>query len=48
MAIGSGGNYAYAAARALMDTDKNAEDIARRAMEIAPRRHLCLQPIPTS
>jgi len=35
MAIGSGGNYAYAAARALMDTDKNAEDIARRAMEIA-------------
>ncbi|TDH37825.1 ATP-dependent protease subunit HslV [Pseudohoeflea suaedae] len=35
MAIGSGGNYAYAAARALMDTDKSAEDIARRAMEIA-------------
>lgn len=35
MAIGSGGNYAYAAARALMDTDKNAEEIARRAMEIA-------------
>ncbi|MCR9136948.1 MAG: ATP-dependent protease subunit HslV [Alphaproteobacteria bacterium] len=35
MAIGSGGNYAYAAARALMDTDRNAEEIARRAMEIA-------------
>ena len=35
MAIGSGGNYAYAAARALMDSDKNAEEIARRAMEIA-------------
>jgi len=35
MAIGSGGNYAYAAARALMDSDKTAEDIARRAMEIA-------------
>ncbi|AKI02890.1 ATP-dependent protease HslVU, peptidase subunit [Hoeflea sp. IMCC20628] len=35
MAIGSGGNYAYAAARALMDTDKTAEEIARRAMEIA-------------
>lgn len=35
MAIGSGGNYAYAAARALMDTDKSAEEIARRAMEIA-------------
>ncbi|MDP2120267.1 MAG: ATP-dependent protease subunit HslV [Hoeflea sp.] len=35
MAIGSGGNYAYAAARALMDTDRSAEEIARRAMEIA-------------
>lgn len=35
MAIGSGGNYAYAAARALMDTDKTAAEIARRAMEIA-------------
>ena len=34
-AIGSGGNYALAAARALMDTDKSAEEIARRAMEIA-------------
>jgi ATP-dependent HslUV protease subunit HslV len=35
MAIGSGGNYALAAARALSDTDKDAETIARRAMEIA-------------
>jgi ATP-dependent HslUV protease subunit HslV len=35
MAIGSGGNYALAAARALMDTDKDAEEIARRAMQIA-------------
>jgi ATP-dependent protease HslVU, peptidase subunit len=35
MAIGSGGNYALAAARALMDSDKTAEEIARRAMEIA-------------
>ena len=35
MAIGSGGNYAYAAARALMETDMPAEDIARRAMQIA-------------
>jgi len=35
IAIGSGGNYAYAAARALMDTDLSAEDIARRAMAIA-------------
>ncbi|MEC9243856.1 ATP-dependent protease subunit HslV [Nitratireductor rhodophyticola] len=35
MAIGSGGNFALAAARALADTDKDAEEIARRAMEIA-------------
>ncbi len=35
MAIGSGGNYALAAARALMDTDRSAEEIARKAMEIA-------------
>ncbi|WP_011582804.1 MULTISPECIES: ATP-dependent protease subunit HslV [Chelativorans] len=35
MAIGSGGNYALAAARALIDTDKSAEEIARKAMEIA-------------
>ncbi|WP_274423477.1 ATP-dependent protease subunit HslV [Chelativorans sp. YIM 93263] len=35
MAIGSGGNYALAAARALVDTDRDAEEIARRAMEIA-------------
>ncbi len=35
VAIGSGGNYAFAAARALMDTDKSAEEIARRALDIA-------------
>ncbi len=35
MAIGSGGNYALAAARALVDSDKNAEEIARKAMQIA-------------
>ena len=35
MAIGSGGNFALAAARALLDTDKDAEAIARKAMEIA-------------
>jgi ATP-dependent HslUV protease subunit HslV len=35
MAIGSGGNYALAAARALYDTDRDAEEIARKAMEIA-------------
>lgn len=34
-AIGSGGNYALAAGRALMDQDLNAEEIARRAMSIA-------------
>jgi ATP-dependent HslUV protease, peptidase subunit HslV len=35
MGIGSGGNYALAAARALLDSDKSAEEIARRAMAIA-------------
>ena len=35
MAIGSGGNYALSAARALADTDYDAEEIARRAMKIA-------------
>lgn len=36
IAIGSGGNYALAAARALMDVPGlSAEDIARRAMKIA-------------
>ena len=34
-AIGSGGNFALAAARALMDTDLTAEQIARKAMAIA-------------
>lgn len=34
-AIGSGGNYALAAGRALMDSDLTAEEIARRAMAIA-------------
>lgn len=34
-AIGSGGNYALAAARALADSDRDAEAIARRAMEVA-------------
>ena len=33
--IGSGGNYALAAARALFDTDLDAEAIARKAMAIA-------------
>ena len=34
-AIGSGGQFALAAARALIDTDLDAETIARRAMAIA-------------
>ena len=33
--IGSGGNYALAAARALLAFDLSAEEIARRAMKIA-------------
>jgi ATP-dependent HslUV protease subunit HslV len=35
MAIGSGGNYALAAARALYDSKLSAEDIARKSLEIA-------------
>ena len=34
-AIGSGGNFALAAARGLMDSDLDAEQVARRAMAIA-------------
>ena len=34
-AIGSGGNYALAAARALIETELDAETIARKAMKIA-------------
>jgi len=35
LAIGSGGNYALAAARALLDQDLGAEQVARKAMGIA-------------
>ena len=35
MGIGSGGNYALAAARALKDTDLDAEAIVRRGLEVA-------------
>lgn len=35
MAIGSGGNYAIAAARALLDTDLSAREIAEKSMKIA-------------
>ncbi|MGB0505199.1 MAG: ATP-dependent protease subunit HslV [Pikeienuella sp.] len=34
-AVGSGGNYALAAGRALFDSDLDAESIARKAMTIA-------------
>src|SRR3982750_510480 len=35
MGIGSGGNYALAAARALIETDMDAETIVRRSLDIA-------------
>jgi ATP-dependent HslUV protease, peptidase subunit HslV len=35
VAIGSGGNYALAAALALMDTEQDAETIVKKAMSIA-------------
>ena len=33
--IGSGGNYALAAAKVLMDTDMCAEDVAKKAIKVA-------------
>ena len=33
--IGSGGNYALAAAKVLMETDMSAEDIAKNAIKVA-------------
>ena len=33
--IGSGGNYALAAAKVLIETDMNAEEIARKALKVA-------------
>ena len=33
--IGSGGNYALAAAKVLIETDLNAEDIAKKAIKVA-------------
>ena len=33
--IGSGGNYALAAAKVLMETDLSAEEVARKAIKIA-------------
>ncbi len=52
MGIGSGGNYALAAGRALLSTDLDAEAIARRALEIAAEicvytnRNLIVESIP--
>jgi ATP-dependent HslUV protease subunit HslV len=52
MGIGSGGNYALAAARALLPTDLDAETIARRSLEIASEicvytnRNVVLESIP--
>ena len=40
MAIGSGGNFALAAARALCDTKSKPEEIARKSLEIAAE--LCI------
>ncbi|MBH00824.1 MAG: HslU--HslV peptidase proteolytic subunit [Candidatus Pelagibacter sp.] len=33
--IGSGGNYALAAAKVLMDSDMSAEDVAKKAIKVA-------------
>jgi ATP-dependent HslUV protease subunit HslV len=52
MGIGSGGNYALAAGRALLSTELDAEAIARRALEIAAdicvytNRNLVIESIP--
>jgi ATP-dependent HslUV protease subunit HslV len=54
VAVGSGGNYALAAARALYDHLDDAETIARQAMGIAAdicvytNRNLTLESLPTS
>jgi ATP-dependent HslUV protease subunit HslV len=54
MAIGSGGNYALAAARALVDTDASAEQIVRKAMAIAAdicvytNHNLVIESLPTA
>ena len=51
MGIGSGGNYALSAARALIDTDMEAEAIVRKAMAIAAdicvytNRNLTIEPL---
>ncbi len=52
MAIGSGGNYALAAAQALSSSKLNAEEIARKSLEIAAdlciytNRNIIIEKIP--
>jgi ATP-dependent HslUV protease subunit HslV len=54
MGIGSGGLYALAAARALLDTPASAEEIARKAMAIAAdicvytNRNLVVETLPNN
>ena len=54
MGIGSGGNYALAAARALLDTDMDAEEIVRKSLDIAAEicvytnRNLTIESLKTS
>ena len=53
MAIGSGGNYALAAARALIDSELDAEAIVKKAMAIAAdicvytNRNVTIETLPT-
>jgi ATP-dependent HslUV protease subunit HslV len=54
MGIGSGGNYALAAARALAETDMPAEQIVRRSLDIAAdicvytNRNVTIETLPAS
>ena len=54
MGIGSGGNYALAAARALFDSDLDAEAIARKSMAVAAEicvytnTHLTIESLPSN
>ncbi len=54
MGIGSGGNYALAAARALLDIDMDAEEIVRKSLDIAAEicvytnRNLTIESLKTS
>jgi ATP-dependent HslUV protease subunit HslV len=54
MGIGSGGNYALAAARALLDSDMDAEQVVRKALDIAAEicvytnRNLTIESLKTS